>query len=117
MKYALLEEAGDLKTGTILSEAESSCQVELDSGRRVKAKLAQVLLRFDQPASRALLPAAAPDRASCCTAAISIAFSAGASMPVGGVSPPRIWAIQRLRAAPRAAATAAAESRNAENAG
>lgn len=58
MKYALLEEAGDLKTGTILSEAEASCQVELDSGRRVKAKLAQVLLRFDAPASRALLPAA-----------------------------------------------------------
>jgi exoribonuclease II len=55
MKYALLEEAGELKTGTMLSEAESSCQIELDSGRRVKVKTAQVYLRFEQPESSVLL--------------------------------------------------------------
>ncbi len=58
MKYALLEEAGELKTGTVLSEAESSYQIELDTGRRVKAKAAQVYLRFEQPESRLLLPEA-----------------------------------------------------------
>jgi exoribonuclease II len=58
MKYALLEEAGELKTGTMLSEAESSYQIELDTGRRVKVKAQQVYLRFEQPESRALLPQA-----------------------------------------------------------
>ena len=58
MNYALLEEAGELKTGTILSEAEASLQVELDSGRRAKVKSAQVFIRFEQPQSRELLPQA-----------------------------------------------------------
>lgn len=58
MKYALLEEAGELKTGTMLSEAESSYQIELDTGRRVKVKANQVYLRFDQPESGLLLPQA-----------------------------------------------------------
>jgi exoribonuclease-2 len=38
-----------------MSEAETSLQVELDSGKRVKVKTANVLLRFAQPEPAALL--------------------------------------------------------------
>ncbi|MFM8636700.1 MAG: RNB domain-containing ribonuclease, partial [Betaproteobacteria bacterium] len=38
-----------------MSEAESSMQVELDSGKRVKVKAAHVLLRFAQPSPSELL--------------------------------------------------------------
>ncbi len=38
-----------------MSEAESSMQIELDSGKRVKVKSANVLLKFEQPAPAALL--------------------------------------------------------------
>jgi len=48
--YALFEEAGKFLAGRILSEAESSAQIELDSGKRVKVKAAHVLLKFDKPA-------------------------------------------------------------------
>ncbi len=41
-----------------MSEAESSMQIELDSGKRVKVKLANVLLRFAKPEPAALLSAA-----------------------------------------------------------
>ena len=41
--YALFEEAGKFLTGRILSEAESSAQIELESGKRVKAKSAHIL--------------------------------------------------------------------------
>jgi len=47
--YALFEEAGKFQAGRVLSEAESSAQVELDSGKRVKVKSANVLLKFDKP--------------------------------------------------------------------
>jgi exoribonuclease-2 len=47
--YALFEEAGKFLAGRILSEAESSAQVELDSGKRVKVKSAHVLMRFAAP--------------------------------------------------------------------
>ena len=47
--YALFEEAGKFLTGRILSEAENSAQVELESGKRVKVKAANLLLRFAQP--------------------------------------------------------------------
>ena len=47
---ALFEDAGKFLAGRVLSEAESSMQVELDSGKRVKVKAAQVLLKFDKPA-------------------------------------------------------------------
>ncbi len=53
--YALFEETGKFLTGRILSEAESSAQIELDSGKRVKAKTAHILLRFDKPAPAELL--------------------------------------------------------------
>ncbi len=38
-----------------MSEADSSMQVELDSGKRVKVKAANVMLRFEQPAPAELL--------------------------------------------------------------
>ena len=47
--YVLFEEAGKFLAGRILSEAEASAQVELDSGKRVKVKAAQMLLKFDKP--------------------------------------------------------------------
>jgi exoribonuclease II len=55
--YALFEEAGKFLAGRVLSEAEASVQVELDSGKRVKVKAAHVLLRFDKPSPAALLEA------------------------------------------------------------
>jgi len=56
--YILFDEAGKLQTGRLLSEAESSLQVELDSGKRVKVKTAHTLLRFEKPAPTQLMPAA-----------------------------------------------------------
>ena len=57
--YALFEEAGKFMAGRILSEAEASAQVELDSGKRVKVKAAQMLLKFEKPSPAALLSEAA----------------------------------------------------------
>ncbi|MEY4727179.1 MAG: hypothetical protein RLZ36_1806, partial [Pseudomonadota bacterium] len=53
--YALFEEAGKFQTGRILSEAESSAQIELESGKRVKVKAAHVLLKFDKPSPADLM--------------------------------------------------------------
>jgi len=53
--FLLFEEAGKLIVGRVLSEAESSAQVELDSGKRVKVKAANHLLKFEQPAPAQLL--------------------------------------------------------------
>ncbi len=47
--YVLFEEAGKFLAGRVLSEAEASAQVELESGKRVKVKAAHILLRFDKP--------------------------------------------------------------------
>jgi exoribonuclease-2 len=57
--YVLFEEAGKFMAGRVMSEAEASAQVELDSGKRVKVKAAQMLLKFDKPAPAALLSEAA----------------------------------------------------------
>ena len=56
--HILFDEAGKLMTGRLMSEAESSLQVELDSGKRLKVKLANTLLRFEKPAPAQLMPAA-----------------------------------------------------------
>lgn len=48
--FALFDEAGKLLAGRILSETETSAQVELESGKRLKVKAAQQLLRFEKPA-------------------------------------------------------------------
>jgi exoribonuclease II len=53
--YALFDEAGKFLAGRVMSEAESSMQVELDSGKRVKVKAANVLLKFDKPAPAELI--------------------------------------------------------------
>jgi exoribonuclease-2 len=47
--YALYEDAGRFHAGRVMSEADSSMQIELDSGKRVKVKAANVLLKFDKP--------------------------------------------------------------------
>lgn len=56
--YTLFDEAGKFLAGRLLSEAESSVQVELESGKRVKVKRANVLLSFEQPAPATLMAAA-----------------------------------------------------------
>ncbi len=56
--HILFDDAGKLMTGRLMSEAESSLQVELDSGKRVKVKAANALLRFEKPAPAELMPAA-----------------------------------------------------------
>ena len=53
--YALFDDAGKFLAGRILSEAESSAQIELDSGKRVKVKAANLLLKFDKPTPAELL--------------------------------------------------------------
>jgi exoribonuclease-2 len=53
--YALFEDSGRFQTGRVMSEAEASVQLELDSGKRVKVKNALVLLRFDKPAPAELM--------------------------------------------------------------
>jgi exoribonuclease II len=56
--YALFDEAGKFLAGRVMSEADSSMQVELDSGKRVKVKAANVLLRFEKPQPAELVAAA-----------------------------------------------------------
>ncbi len=56
--FALFDEAGKFLTGRVMSEAESSLQVELESGKRIKVKAANVLLKFDKPAPSALMAGA-----------------------------------------------------------
>lgn len=53
--FALFEEAGKLAGGRILSSTDATHQIELDSGRRIKVKAAQVLLTFAQPSVAELL--------------------------------------------------------------
>lgn len=53
--FALFDEAGKLHAGRILSSAEATHQIELESGRRQKVKAAHVLLTFAQPAPAMLL--------------------------------------------------------------
>ena len=53
--YALFDDAGKFHAGRVMSEADTSLQVELDSGKRVKVKAANVMLRFDKPAPAELL--------------------------------------------------------------
>ena len=57
--YALFDDAGKFLAGRVMSEADASMQIELDSGKRVKAKAANVLLKFAKPAPAELLAQAA----------------------------------------------------------
>jgi exoribonuclease-2 len=56
--YALFDDAGKFLAGRVLAQSDASLQVELDSGKRVKVKAANVLLRFDAPAPAELMAAA-----------------------------------------------------------
>src|SRR3990167_729495 len=56
--FVLFEEAGKFMAGRVLSEAEASAQVELDSGKRVKVKGANILIKFEKPAPAELMAAA-----------------------------------------------------------
>ena len=53
--FALYEDGGKFHAGRVMSETDASLQVELDSGKRVKVKTAQAMLRFEQPAPADLL--------------------------------------------------------------
>ena len=53
--FALFEEAGKFHAGRVLSEAEASSQIELESGKRVKVKAANLLLKFEKPAPAELI--------------------------------------------------------------
>ena len=53
--YALFDDAGKFQAGRLMSEAEASVQIELDSGKRVKVKAANVLMRFDKPSPAELM--------------------------------------------------------------
>ncbi|MCV2361400.1 RNB domain-containing ribonuclease [Paucibacter sp. TC2R-5] len=56
--FALFDDAGKFLAGRVMSEADSSMQIEMDSGKRVKVKAANVLLKFDKPAPAELIAAA-----------------------------------------------------------
>ncbi|MEP7301235.1 MAG: RNB domain-containing ribonuclease [Caldimonas sp.] len=56
--YALYEDGGKFFAGRVMSETDSSLQIELASGKRAKVKAANVLLRFASPEPDALLQAA-----------------------------------------------------------
>ena len=58
LTYALFDDAGKFLAGRVMSEADASVQIELDSGKRVKVKSANVLLRFAKPEPQALIHAA-----------------------------------------------------------
>ena len=57
--HVLFDEAGKFLAGTVLSETEASLQVELDSGKRVKVKAANALLKFEKPSPKAFVEGAA----------------------------------------------------------
>jgi exoribonuclease-2 len=56
--YVIFEDAGKFSAGRILSEAEASALVELDSGKRVKVKAAHLLIKFDKPSPASLMSSA-----------------------------------------------------------
>ncbi|MES2102284.1 MAG: RNB domain-containing ribonuclease [Pseudomonadota bacterium] len=56
--YALFEEAGKFLAGRVMTEADTSMQIELDSGKRVKVKSANVLLKFEKPQPAELITSA-----------------------------------------------------------
>jgi exoribonuclease-2 len=56
--FALFEDGGKFLAGRVMAETDASAQVELDSGKRVKVKAANLLLRFAEPAPGELIAAA-----------------------------------------------------------
>jgi exoribonuclease-2 len=56
----LFEEDGGFKAGILMTDNDSSLQVEMPSGKRSKIKAVTVLLRFEKPSAAALLEQATP---------------------------------------------------------
>ena len=56
--FVLFEEAGKFLAGRVLQDTDSSLQVELDSGKRVKVKSANALLKFEKPSPSELVAGA-----------------------------------------------------------
>jgi exoribonuclease II len=56
--YALFEESGKFLAGRVMSTTDASAQIELDSGKRVKVKMAHVMVQFEKPAPAELITAA-----------------------------------------------------------
>src|SRR5512147_2732383 len=53
--HVLFEDDGHLKAGTVLTDNDSSLQIEAASGKRLKIKAAAILLRYEQPSPPQLL--------------------------------------------------------------
>ena len=53
--FALFDDAGKFLAGRVMSEADASMQIELDSGKRVKVKAANVLIKFAKPSPAELV--------------------------------------------------------------
>jgi exoribonuclease-2 len=47
--FLLFDEAGKFMAGRVMSETDASAQIELDSGKRVKVKTANMLIKFEKP--------------------------------------------------------------------
>ena len=56
--YALFEESGKFLAGRVMSATDASAQIELDSGKRVKVKMAYVMAQFEKPSPAELISAA-----------------------------------------------------------
>ena len=56
--HVFFEDDGAFKAGTVLADNDTSLQVEAASGKRLKVKAANVLLRFTDPSPAALLAGA-----------------------------------------------------------
>lgn len=69
--FVLFEEAGKYLGGRVLSEAEASAQVELETGKRVKVKGANIVLRFEKPSPAELI---AEGRALAATVDLDLAW-------------------------------------------
>ena len=52
--HVFFEDDGAFKAGTVLADNEASLQVEAVSGKRMKVKAANVLLRFVEPPPAAM---------------------------------------------------------------
>jgi exoribonuclease II len=106
--FVMFDESGKATGGRILSEADTTLQLELDSGKRVKVKAMQLLLKFDKPAPAELLKAAEPlaagfdlDLAWEFAPEGDFSFEALASEYFGGKSlPEQLACWQALNAAP-----------------
>ncbi len=56
--FLLFDEAGKFMAGRVMSETDASAQVELDSGKRVKVKASNMLIKFEKPAPAEFMAAA-----------------------------------------------------------